>query len=125
MNATALKTVLYVEDNPVNVHLVKSILALRGDVQFLSAARGDIGLALAHQHRPALILLDLHLLDMAGDEFLRRLQASDTGDIPVVILSGDSLDEAWDCLAGLAVAGYLAKPIDIDEFEKMIDQLLT
>ena len=59
--AADTETVLYVEDNQSNLRLVQRILAKRPQVKLLSAMDGPLGLELARQHEPALILLDLHL----------------------------------------------------------------
>ena len=66
-------TVLYVEDNLSNFKLVEKLLKRRGEVRLLTAMEGALGLQLARQHRPDLILLDLHLPGMDGEELLRRL----------------------------------------------------
>ena len=75
MTPNAVKTVLYVEDNAVNVYLVQAIFADRTDIRLLTATSGASGLALAEMELPRMILLDLQLPDMAGEEFLCRLRA--------------------------------------------------
>jgi CHASE3 domain sensor protein len=69
-------TVLYIEDNLSNLQLVERVLARRPGVKLISAMRPQLGLDLAGEHHPDLILLDLHLPDMPGEEVLRRLQTS-------------------------------------------------
>jgi PAS domain S-box-containing protein len=66
--------VLYIEDNLANVALLEGILAFRPGVRLLTAMQGHLGLELARQHHPDLILLDVHLPDIPGDEVLRRLR---------------------------------------------------
>ena len=67
--------VLYVEDNLSNLTLVQRILEPRGDIKLIPAMQGGLALELARCHRPDLILLDLHLPDIPGEEVLRQLQA--------------------------------------------------
>jgi CheY-like chemotaxis protein len=84
-------TVLYIEDNLSNLQLVDRILNRRPGVRLISAMRPELGLDLAGEHHPDLVLLDLHLPDMPGQEVLRRLRANPrTAEIPVVVLSADA-----------------------------------
>src|ERR671932_1003965 len=83
-------TVLYIEDNLANLALIEHVLAHRPEVRLLAAMQGRLGLELAREHHPALLLLDLHLPDLAGEEVLRRLREdSATAGVPVVVLSAD------------------------------------
>ena len=85
------RTVLYIEDNLANFKMIERILAERPQLKLLPAMQGSIGLDLACQHRPDLILLDLHLPDIPGDVVLHRLRAaSATRGYPVVVLSADA-----------------------------------
>src|SRR5207245_8619584 len=80
-------TVLYIEDNLSNLRLFERIVVRRPGVTLLSAMQGSRGLELARDHRPQLIVLDLHLPDIHGSEVLARLLADpNTNAIPVVIL---------------------------------------
>lgn len=77
------RTVLYIEDNLSNLRVVEGALAFRPGVKLLSAMQGRLGLELAHTHRPDLILLDLHLPDLAGQDVLAQiLDDPETTDIP-------------------------------------------
>ena len=68
---------LYIEDNPSNIKLVETILRERPAVRLLVAQQGRLGLDLAREHAPALVLLDLDLFDISGEEILRRLRADE------------------------------------------------
>jgi DNA-binding response OmpR family regulator len=61
-------TVLYIEDKLANLHLVEQIFARVGNIEIMSAMQGTLGLELARTHRPDLILLDLHLSDISGED---------------------------------------------------------
>ena len=87
----AALTVLYIEDNLPNLQLVEQLLSRRPGVTLIPAMRPQLGLDLASEHQPDLVLLDLHLPDLPGEEVLRRLQSNPkTAEIPVVILSADA-----------------------------------
>lgn len=119
------KMVLYVEDNAVNVYLVQAILASRVDLQLLTAADGMSGLELAEQQHPDLILLDLNLPDMNGEEFLTKLRAIDAiAAIPVVIVSAEAMEDQRTHFLHLKVADYVTKPFDIAQFERVVDRHL-
>ncbi|MHB8594950.1 MAG: hybrid sensor histidine kinase/response regulator, partial [Acidimicrobiales bacterium] len=83
--------VLHVEDNLANLELVEQILARYGSVELFASMYGGLGLELAREHRPDLVLLDLHLPDISGTEVLQRLRDSpETAGVPVVIVSADA-----------------------------------
>jgi PAS domain S-box-containing protein len=118
-------TLLYVEDNLANLTLVETILEARPRWRTLPALEGLIGLELAREHTPDLILLDLHLPDIAGEEVLRRLRAdARTSHIPVVVISADATPSTIERLLTVGAAAFLTKPIDIDEFMTAVETLL-
>jgi signal transduction histidine kinase len=117
-------TVLYVEDNVANVELMTRILARRPGVTLLNAQDGSRGLRLARDGVD-LILLDLHLPGMNGDEVLRRLRANRaTRGIPVVILSADATEGQARRLMAAGASAYLTKPLEIATLLKLIDRTL-
>lgn len=123
---SATKHVLYIEDIVANVELVEQILTGRPDITFMYAMQGGIGLELAREHRPDLVLLDVHLPDIGGEEVLRRLHADPvTASIPVVILSADATSGQRDHLLAAGATAYLTKPIEVRKFLDMLDQVLN
>ena len=121
MTAVA-STVLYVEDNPTNVRLVERIVSRRAGVTLIVASQGQPALQLAREHRPDLILLDLHLPDMTGEDVLGRLQADpDTAGIPVVILSADASPDLVERLRAHGATEYLTKPFAVADLLALID----
>jgi PAS domain S-box-containing protein len=115
-------TVLYIEDNPSNIKLVETILRARPEVTLIVAQQGSIGLELAREHRPALVLLDLHLPDYSGEEVLRRLRAdARTAAIPVVIVSADATAGQATRLGSGGATAYLTKPFAIEQFLAVVD----
>jgi signal transduction histidine kinase len=123
---TRSKTLLYIEDTVANVRLVEAILELRPQVKLIPAIQGRLGLSLAQEHLPDLILLDLHLPDMGGEEVLRLLREDErTQDIPVVILTADATNRQLDRLLADGAHAYLTKPIGVRRFLEVADELLA
>ena len=117
-------TILYIEDNLSNLKLVERVLARR-PVKLLAAMQGGLGLELAREHRPDLILLDLHMPGMTGEEVLAALREDPgTASTPVVILSADALPKTVERLYGQGVKAYLTKPLDVAMFLGVIDEIL-
>jgi PAS domain S-box-containing protein len=107
--------ILYIEDDVVNLELVRRALdRTGGGVQLQHAPRGEEGLRLAARDRPDLVLLDLGLGDLPGAEVVERLAADTrTAGIPVVVLSADATPASIERLTALGVAVYLTKPLRI------------
>jgi CheY-like chemotaxis protein len=117
-------TVLYIEDNLSNLQLVERVLNRRAGTRLISAMRPQLGLELAAEHDPDLILLDLHLPDMPGQEVLRRLQAEPrTAQVPVVVLSADARPTLITELLGKGVRAYQTKPLNVKELLDLVDSV--
>jgi PAS domain S-box-containing protein len=120
-----MMTVLYIEDNIANLHLVERLLLQRPQIKLITSLLGGLGVELAQQDRPDLILLDVHLADIHGFEVLERLQGdSRTVDIPVVVLSADATPMQRRRFQNVGVYGYLSKPLDLVELLDVIDRLV-
>ncbi len=120
-----VKTVLHIDDHPANLSLVERVLESRDDLRLLAASDGRDGLTQARDRQPDLILLDLHLPDISGDEVVRRLHTERrTRDIPVVVLSADATPGQVARLRSLGVREYLTKPFKIDALLRAIDAAL-
>jgi signal transduction histidine kinase/ActR/RegA family two-component response regulator len=115
-------TVLCIEDNPANVEVIARYLRGRPNARLLSAISGRAGLQCAVRDVPDVILLDLHLPDLQGEEVLNELKAEPaTAGIPVIVLSADaSRGVIRRLLAGGAFA-YLTKPIELAELGELLD----
>ncbi len=123
---TAKFVILYIEDNVSNLRLIENILQARTDLKLLSAMQGSIGLELARQHLPDLILLDLHLPDISGEVVLRRLQAEPmTRTIPVIMLSADAMTHQITKLLEAGAKAYLTKPLNVREFLRTVEEFLA
>jgi signal transduction histidine kinase/ActR/RegA family two-component response regulator len=119
------KTVLYVEDMVENLRLAEQILKQRPSTTLIPAMFAGVALDLARQHRPDLILLDLHLPDMPGQEVMHQLRADPaTCDIPIVILSGEASQTYIDRILAAGANAYLTKPIRVRQLLQLVDQFL-
>jgi len=117
--------VLHVEDNLSNLKLIQRLLVHRPEIRLLPAMQARLGLDLAREHRPHLILLDLHLPDMPGEEFLLRLRAiPETREIPVVVISADATPGQITRLLASGARAYLTKPLDVKKFLALLDEAL-
>lgn len=122
--AGARKTILYIEDTKANFTLVQRILQQRPEFHLLEATRGEIGISLAVERRPEVILLDLNLPDIHGSEVLRRLrERPETRGIPVVVISADASSNQIESLLAGGARNYLTKPFGIRKFLAVIDEL--
>jgi PAS domain S-box-containing protein len=118
------RRILYIEDNPVNVVLMEAMLAQEPGIVLRSAPLPELGLALARQEQPDLILLDIQLPGIDGFEVLRRLRKDRrTRAIPVVALSANAM--ATDVDDGLAAGfdAYLTKPVDLTQLHATLARL--
>ena len=121
----ALRTLLYVEDNPANLKLVERLIARRPDIRLLTAIDGTIGVDLARSQRPEVILMDINLPGISGIEALKILRDDPvTAHIPVVALSANAMPR--DIEKGLEAGffSYLTKPIKVKEFMEALDAAL-
>ncbi|MEO8298262.1 MAG: ATP-binding protein, partial [Burkholderiales bacterium] len=121
----ACPLLLYVEDNPANLQLVNEIVALRGDLRQMSAPDAQLGIELARAHAPQVILMDINLPGLSGQDALTILRAdARTAHIPVIALTANAM--ARDVTEGLDAGffRYLTKPIDVHTLNAAIDHAL-
>ena len=100
--------------------------ALRPHIRFISAVQGQLGLELAREHRPDLVLLDLHLPDMSGETVLAGLKADvRTAGAPVVVVSADATKNRIRELLAAGAEDYITKPLVIKDFLAAVDAALA
>lgn len=101
--------ILVVEDEPSIQHMYKMKLELAG-FEVETADNGKQGLEAAEKFKPTLILLDLKMPEMTGEEMLEKLRETDWGaNIRVIVLTNISKDEAPKNLQLLNVERYIVK----------------
>lgn len=105
--------VLVVEDNPLNLKLIKDVLEYQG-FDVLTAASGEEGVVAALGDSPDLVLMDLQLPGIDGQEALLRIRADPRcGGIPVVAVTAFAMKEDVERASAAGFDGYITKPIDI------------
>lgn len=125
-NVVDKKNILYIEDNIANFMLVQKLIQnQRCDITVSHAIQGRLGIDLALQLKPPVILLDLHLPDMHGSQVLKELvDHPSLGSTKIVVLSADANKRQMNNILNLGAAEYLTKPIDIGEFNKMLNKYI-
>jgi PAS domain S-box-containing protein len=118
-------TVLYIEDNPINVMLVEQLMALRPAMRLVTATDGASGVALARAVLPEVLLIDMQLPDFNGFEVLSRLREADP---PLqarafIALSASAMPEEVERAKAAGFSDYWTKPIDFAQFLNGLDAL--
>ncbi len=117
--------VLYVEDNPANLTLVRQILHRRSNVMLLTAPDAKLGIELAQAHQPDLILLDITLPDMDGLTAFKYLKVmEETRNTPVIAISANALPRDIKNALETGFSDYLTQPLDVAEFNRVIEEQL-
>ncbi|WP_434563600.1 ATP-binding protein [Pseudomonas sp. Z4-20] len=117
--------VLCIEDNLSSLALIETLMQRRPGIQLLSSMQGQMGLDLARQHAPQLILLDVTLPDLEGLEVLRRLRQSPaTASTPVLMITADTSALAHRALEDAGATAILTKPIHIQAFLGHLERYL-
>jgi two-component system cell cycle response regulator DivK len=116
--------ILYVEDNPQNMRLIRRMLETSG-YAMLEAIDGSSGLALAARELPALILMDIQLPDIDGTEVTARLKSDPAlAHIPIIALTASALYGDRERFIAAGCDGYLAKPVSRKELLTAIHYFL-
>jgi DNA-binding response OmpR family regulator len=120
------KKILYVEDEPEMIELVKLIFRRKGHT-VVGALGGGEALQIVNEEKPDLVLLDLMMPDVDGWEVLRRLRAEeDFKDTPVIVVTAKSQD--IDKALGLYIAevdDYVVKPFRPGQLVKSVERVLS
>ncbi len=119
-------TVLYIEDNPINLLLVEQLLLRWPGIRLLQAETGEQGIELAQALQPDLVLLDMRLPDMSGPEVLEELRAHHrTRELRVVALSASAMPDEVALARDSGAYDYWTKPLDFDRFTADLKRLLS
>ena len=119
-----IKTILVVEDNKLNMKLVKGLIKI-GNYRMLEAIDAESGIELIREHRPDLVLMDIQLPGMDGLSATKIIKEDPAlKDIPVVALTSYAMQGDVEKALEAGCSGYIAKPIDTRKFLETISQYL-
>jgi two-component system cell cycle response regulator DivK len=117
--------ILIVEDNEKNRKLVRDVLQFKG-YRTLDAETAEIGLALARESQPALILMDIQLPGMSGIDALGHLRADvATRHIPVIAVTASAMTHDRQKILAAGFDAYQSKPIDVKGFVELVARTLA
>ncbi len=120
------KNILYIEDNPDNMLLVKRVLVASG-YNVLEAENGARGISVAENQDVDLVLLDINLPDLDGYEVARRIRSNvkkALAHIPIIAITANALkgDAEKALEAGCDV--YMSKPINVHELRARVEAFI-
>ena len=118
------KTILVIEDNELNMKLVRSLLEI-ADYTILEAIDAETGILLVRKHRPDLILMDIQLPGMDGLSATRIIKNDpELQTIPIIALTSYAMQGDEERAKEAGCDGYMSKPINIRNFLETIAQYL-
>ncbi len=116
--------VLYIEDNPQNMRLVKKFLRM-GGFEMIGAEDGNTGLAMAESEMPGIILMDINLPDIDGVEVTKRLRANpSTSQIPIIALTANAMHGDRERFLEAGCDDYLSKPVSKNELIEKVSRYM-
>lgn len=118
--------VLYIEDNPANIILMETILDDVPGIRLETTHTAELGLAVALEKKPDLILMDINLPGMNGIEALAELRRNiETRDIPVIAISADAMPQDIENGRKAGFLDYLTKPFNVTELINKVSDVLS
>lgn len=120
------KRILYVDDNLSNLKLVRAIVELGTDFELVTAEQGYEGLQRARSEAFDLVLLDLNLPDLRGDEVLVALRSDPaTAHIPTVVVTAEDDASTSAALLKAGAAAFVTKPFDVEALVALVEELVA
>ncbi len=114
------KKILYIEDDPINKYLVKKVLDDSG-YEVYEASDGKTGITKAEELKPDLILMDMQMPGVDGYEATKQIRENDPDHkIPIIALTAHALPGDKEKCFAVGCDGYITKPIDIKNFETLL-----
>lgn len=117
-------TILVVEDNALNLKLVRDVLSHAG-YRVVEARTGEDGVRMAGEEHPDLVLMDLQLPGIDGSEALRRLRQSEQSSVPVVAVTAFAMPEDRARALSDGFDAYLEKPVSVRVLPRQVARLLA
>ena len=124
--AVTQKKILYVEDQPANIKLLEHLIEKLAIGRFYSAVNGPLGLEIAREENPDLIVLDINMPGMDGFALLKMIKEDAAlAQTPVIALSSSTTEE--DIKRGMDAGfdDYITKPVDLDKLSQVLIKLLS
>ena len=119
-------TVLYIEDNPASVLLMRHIMKEMADIELVVATGAREGIELARGLKPGLILLDINLPEMDGFEVLKALRSDENiAEIPIFAVTANALPKDLERGVAAGFDHYVVKPLNIPQFIAAVDVALA
>jgi len=119
-----MKKALVVDDNTNNLTLEKDLLEIAGFEVFTSENAAD-GIAIARKEKPDIVIMDVRLPDMRGNEAASILrQDKQTSDIPIVFITASVMAGGLEDIKTFTNSGFIGKPINTRTFAKEISQYI-
>jgi two-component system cell cycle response regulator DivK len=119
-----MSLILIVEDNPINLKLVRDVLQVKGH-STLEARTAEDGIRLAREQKPDLILMDIHLPGMSGIDALKVLRAdAATAATPVIAVTASVMQQDRKQITAAGFDAYVGKPINLKEFLDAVRSML-
>ena len=119
-------TVLYVEDNPANLKLMEKVFKRLSNIRMITAHNAEIGLVMAEQERPDLVLMDINLPGMDGVQALEEMKKSETlRHIPVIAVSANAMPHDVERAMNAGFKAYITKPFQIEEILAAVKSQLS
>lgn len=124
--AAPRKTLLYIEDNPLNLRLIREVVKESPHWELHAAETGSEGITRALELRPDMIFLDVHLPDINGDKVLGQLRGEPSLDgTYIAMLTADAMGDGAGHFRQLGADHFLTKPIDIPSILDLLDEVAT
>ena len=120
-----VRTLLYVEDNPDNLELMRQIIEQRPDLHMLAVTDGSQGMEFARSHQPEVLLMDINLPGISGFDAMKLLRADPaTAHIPAIAISANAMPRDIEQALAAGFCRYLTKPIRVNELIEALDMAL-
>lgn len=117
--------ILYIEDNPANLELVRQVFMARESIAMFSAPDAKLGIEIARAHLPDLIIMDINLPGMSGIEAFKIIRNDPkTSGIPVIAVSANAMEKDIDKAMAAGFVDYIPKPINVPQFLEKIDKII-
>jgi len=119
-----MSLILIVEDNEKNLKLVRDVLQVKG-YQTLEAGTAELGLKIARERMPQLILMDIQLPGMSGIDAIKALRADPaTAAIPVVAITASVMQQDRQQIMSAGFDGFIEKPVNLKNLLETVQQAL-